>query len=126
MTNNHTPKDIEHFMSHDLPERIAKVETSVEHLAKTNEKLVETQSTIVQLMSKMEVTLENLAKIEPKMGVIERHMTEQQRFNEQTSDHEKRLSKLESRWMKISGAVVVIAFGWTILGQKILTALGFA
>lgn len=111
-------------MSHDLPERIAKVETSIEHLAKTNEKVVETQGTLVQLMSKMEVTLENLAKIEPKMGVIERHMVEQHRFNEMTAEHEKRLSKLESRWLKISGAVVVIGFLWATFGQKILSSLG--
>lgn len=111
-------------MSHDLPERIAKVETSIEHLAKTNEKVVETQGTLVQLMSKMEVTLENLAKIEPKIGVLERHIFEQHSFNEMTRKHEERLTKLESRWLKISGALVVIGIIWTTFGRKILTMIG--
>ena len=76
--------EIERFMSTDLPERTAKIETTLEFvleatrgLAESHKELSASNKETTKVLSKISATFDRFAAIEPKIGVIERAYSEQ-------------------------------------------------
>lgn len=136
-------------MKLDLPERITRVETSLEHIARTNTEmsLAHRETTAIQrdtmiVLTKIESTLESLSKIEPKLNGFEESMSVQREMirdqsnrissleqqnkvdSKEVGEINKSLGSLERRWMMISGAGAVLFFLWTQFDTAILQSLG--